>query len=220
VGHPTSPANAHEGSHFLDQRAALAIPVLPGQVQLGDAASAVTATSQGRREPGGIPVMDDHPRHERLDPASVAKRGSEQPGTPSAPCGRRCRSHGYDYQANARPDVCGRPCAPPERQRCPHGYGVLGSSQRLTCRDHPRLMGPMPRGTPAWQRLYAARTARERTNSYAQAVIANGRPRRMRGLNAFRVAGAIRTLAQLLRRALNFVRDVTATRGRLQAVQT
>jgi hypothetical protein len=38
LGDSTYPANANEGTHFLDHRASLAVPVLPGQVQLGDAA--------------------------------------------------------------------------------------------------------------------------------------------------------------------------------------
>jgi hypothetical protein len=42
----------------------------------------------------------------------------------------------------------------------------------------------------------------------------------MRGLKAFRFAGAMRTLAQLLRRALNFVLDVTYTRRQTPVVQT
>jgi hypothetical protein len=42
----------------------------------------------------------------------------------------------------------------------------------------------------------------------------------MRGLKAFRFAGAIRTLAQLLRRALNFVLDVTYTPGKTFVAQT
>ena len=40
------------------------------------------------------------------------------------------------------------------------------------------------------------------------------------GLKAFRFAGAIRTLAQLLRRSLNFVLDVTYTRGKVALAQT
>ena len=84
----------------------------------------------------------------------------------------------------------------------------------MAFKDYPRLIGPIQRGTSAWQRLYAARTASERTNSYDQEVIANSRPLRMRGLKAFRFAGAIRTLAQLLRRALNFVLDVAYTLGK------
>jgi hypothetical protein len=93
-------------------------------------------------------------------------------------------------------------------------------SHRMTFKDHPRLIGPIQRGTPAWQRLYAARSASERTNSYDQEVIANAHPLRMRGLQAFRFAGAIRTLAQLLRRALNFVLDVTSTLGKTPVAQT
>jgi hypothetical protein len=90
----------------------------------------------------------------------------------------------------------------------------------MTFTEHPRLIGPMQRGTSAWQRLYGARTASERTNGSDQEVMANGRALRMRGLKAFRFAGAIRTVAQLLRRALHFVLDVTYTLGRLLVAQT
>ena len=45
-------------------------------------------------------------------------------------------------------------------------------------------------------------------------------PLRMRGLKAFRFAGAIRTLAQLWRRALHFVLDVTYTQGKTPVAQT
>jgi hypothetical protein len=72
----------------------------------------------------------------------------------------------------------------------------------MTFKDHPRLIGPIQRGTSAWQRLYGARSASERANK------------------AFRFAGAIRTLAQLLRRAMNFVLDVSYTRGKSPATQT
>jgi len=220
LGNSTYPANADEGTHFIAHRAALAMPVLPGQVQLGDAAYDVTANSLWRRQQGAIPVFDDHPRREDLSAETLLERGYDQHGTPYAPCGRLCRSKGYDYQANSRQYVCGKSCSDTERKRCPHGYGVRGYSHRMTFKEHPRLIGPRQRGSSAWQRLYGARTASERTNSYDQEVIANGPPPRMRGLKAFRFAGAIRTLAQLLRRALNFVLDVTYTLNRRQLVQT
>ncbi|MFQ5813931.1 MAG: hypothetical protein ACE5I2_12215 [Anaerolineae bacterium] len=220
LGNSTYPADAHEGTHFIDHRAALAMPVLPGQVQLGDAAYDVTANYHWMGERDGIAVFDYNRRNEHLDPASLVKRGYDQHGTPYAPCGRRCRSNGYDYEANSRQYVCGRPCPPEEQQLCPHAYGVRGYSHRMAFRDHPRLIGPIQRGTSAWQRLYAARTASERTNSYDQEVIANGRPPRLRGLKAFRFAGAIRALAQLLRRALNFVLDVTYTLGKSRLART
>jgi hypothetical protein len=220
VGDSTSPADANEGTHFLNHRAALAVPVLPGQVQLGDAAYDVTANYQWLGERGGIAVFAYNPRNEHLDPTSLVNRGYDAYGTPYAPCGRLCRSNGYDYQAQSRQYVCGRQCPPEEQQHCPHRFGVLGYSHRMTFPDHPRLLGPMQRGTPAWQRLYAARSASERTNSDDQEVIANAHPLRMRGLQAFRFAGAIRTLAQLLRRALNFVLDVTYTLGMAPVAQT
>ena len=90
----------------------------------------------------------------------------------------------------------------------------------MSFQDHPRLIGPIQRGPPAWQRIYAARSASERTNSYNQEAIARAHPLRMRGLKAFRFAGAIRTLAQLLRRALTFVLDVTYTLGKISVART
>jgi hypothetical protein len=220
LGNSTYAANAAEGTHFIAHRAALALPVLPGQAQLGDAAYDVTANYLWIRAQGGIPVFDYNPRREDLSPEALVERGYDQHGTPYAPCGRLCRSNGYDYQANSRQFVCGRPCSATERKRCPHGSGVRGYSHRMTCKAHPRLIGPIQRGTSAWHHLYAARTASERTNGYDQEVIAHGRPPRLRGLQAFRFAGATRTLAQLLRRALNFVLDVTSTLSRRQLLQT
>lgn len=220
LGNSTYPADAHEGTHFIEHRDALALPVLPGQVQLGDSAYDVIAHYTWIRDQGGVPVIDYNRRNEDLSPEALLRRGYDQHGTPYAPCGRLCRSNGYDYQANSRQYVCGRSCPPTEQQRCPHRYGVRGYSHRMAFRDHPRLIGPIQRGTPAWQRFYGARTASERTNSYDQEVIANGRPPRLRGLKAFRFAGAVRTLAQLLRRALNFVLDVTSTLRRRQLLQT
>ena len=233
VGTSTYPADAHEGTKFIEHRVALAVPVLAGQVHLGDAANDVTANYHWLHNHGGIAVFDYNPRNEHLDPESLVNRGYDQNGTPYAPCGRLCHSNGYDYQAQSRQYVCGRQCPPEELKRCPHRYGVLGYSHRMTFKDHPRLIGPIQRhlgahfinlaiqrGTPAWQRLYGARSASERINSYDQEVIANAHPLRMRGLKAFRFAGAIRTLAQLLRRALNFVLDVPSTLGKTSLAQT
>jgi hypothetical protein len=220
LGNSTYPADANEGVHFIAHRAALALPVLPGQVQLGDSAYDVIGNYHWLHDRGGTAVFDYNPRNEHLDPESLVKRGYDRYGTPYAPCGRLCHSNGYDYQAHARQYVCGRPCPPEEQQTCPHARGVRGYSHRMTFKDHPRLIGPIPRGTLAWQRLYGARIASERTNSYDQEVIANAHPLRRRGLKAFRFAGAIRTLAQLLRRALTFVLDVTYTLGKVPVAQT
>jgi hypothetical protein len=220
LGNSTYPADANEGSEFLAHRTTLALPVLPGQVQLGDAAYDVTANYLWMHDHGGIAVFDYNRRNEHLDPESLLNRGYDQHGTPYAPCGRLCRSNGYDYQAQSRQYVCGLQCPPKERRRCPHRFGVLGYTHRMTFKDHPRLIGPIQRGSQAWQHLYTARSASERTNSYDQEVVAKAHPLRMRGLKAFRFAGAIRTLAQLLRRSLNFVLDATYTLGKVPMAQT
>jgi hypothetical protein len=211
LGTTTSAADAHEGHEFIAHREALAMLIVPGQVHLGDAAHDVIDNYRWLHDQGGIAVCDYNRRNEHLDPEALRKRGYDHHGTPSAPCGRLCHSNGYDYEAQSRQYVCGRPCPPNERRHCPHRFGVRGYSPRMSFKDHPRLIGPMPRGTPAGQRLDAARRASERTNSYNQEGIAKTHPLRMRGRKAFRFAGAIRTLAQLVRRALNFGLDATYT---------
>jgi hypothetical protein len=220
VGDSTNPANAKEGTGFIPHRSKLAVPVRPGQVQLGDSANDLTANYEWLHQHGAIAVFAYNRRNEHVDETSLLHRGYDQNGTPYAPCGRLCHSNGYDYQAESRQYVCGRPCPPEEQQHCPHRYGVLGYCHRMSFKDHPRLIGPIQRGTKAWQRLYGARSSSERTNSYDQEVVGKAHPLRMRGLKAFRFAGAIRTLAQLLRRALNFVLDVTYTRAQSPVVQT
>jgi hypothetical protein len=219
LGNTTYTADANEGNAFIKHRAALAVPLRPGQVSLGDAAYDVTDNYHWIQDRGGIAVFDYNPRNEHLDAESILKRGYDRYGTPYAPCGRLCRSNGYDYRVNSRQYVCGRPCAADQQLRCLHASKVRGYSHRMAFKDHPRLISPIQRGTPHWRRIYAARTASERTNSYDQEVIANGRSLRMRGLKAFRFAGAIRALAQLLRRALNFVLDVTYTLGKAPLLQ-
>ena len=220
LGQTTSPANASEGTHGIAHRAALAMPVLPGQGPLGDAASDGSANDHWMGDHGGIAVFAYTPRNADRSPEALVERGDDPHGTPSAPWGRRCRSTGYDSQAHARPYVCGRPCLPEEQQACPHASGVRGSRHRMAFKDSPRLIGPIQRGPPTWQRLSAVRTARARTNSSDQDVIATAHPLRMRGLKALRFAGAIRTLAQRLRRALTFVLDVTTPLGQVPVVQT
>jgi hypothetical protein len=146
-------AGTDEGTEFSGHRAALAMPVVPGQVQLGDSANDVTAIYEWLHERGAIAVVAYNRRNEHLDATSLLTRGYDQHGTPYAPCGRLCRSNGYDYQAQSRQYVCGLPCPAEERQHCPHRHGVLGSCHRMAFRDHPRLIGPIRRGSQQWQAL-------------------------------------------------------------------
>jgi hypothetical protein len=213
VGTSTYPAHVAEGSRFLEHRTKVAIPFRPQQIELADAGYDMVDNDQGIRDREGIPIIAYHPRHEDRSPEALRQRGYDEHGTPYAPCGRRCRANGYDYHADGRQYVCGQPCPTVEREPCPHGHKTWGYTRKMAFHDYPRLLGPIQRGTDAWKILYAARTASERTNSYAQEVIANGRPPKLRGLQAFRFAGAIRTLTHLLRRAMTFILDVTYTLG-------
>src|SRR5262249_50829729 len=53
----TEAANTDEGTHFQAHRNKVAIPIVPGQIQLGDAAYDVTTNYQGIRRQGGIPII-------------------------------------------------------------------------------------------------------------------------------------------------------------------
>ena len=219
LGNSTYAANADEGTEFIGHRSALAMPMRPGQIQLADAANDQIANYHWVDDQGGIAVFDYNPRNEHLDAASLLNRGYDQNGTPYAPCGRLCHSNGYDYQAQSRQYVGGLACPTEEQKRCPHRHGVLGYCHRMRFKEYPRLIRPIQRGSKAWHDFYQARSSSERTNSYDQEVVGNAHPLRMRGLKAFRFAGALRTLAQLLRRALNFVLDVTYTQGTMPVTQ-
>lgn len=220
LGNSTYAAGTDEGTEFIGHRSALAMPVLPGQIQLGDSANDQIDNYHWVHNQGGIALFAYNRRNEHLDAESLLKRGYDQHGTPYAPCGRLCRSNGYDYQAQSRQYVCGLQCPSEEQQHCPHRHGVLGYCHRMSFRDHPRLIGPIERGSQPWHKLYGMRSASERTNGYDQEVIAKGSAVKMRGLSAFSFAGAIRTLGQLLRRACNFVLDATYTLGRLHPLRT
>jgi hypothetical protein len=150
IGNSTDPANAKEGTGFIPHRSKLAVPVRPGQIQLGDAANDMTANYKWLHEHGAIAVFDYNRRNEHVDETSLLNRGYDPNGTPYAPCGRLCHSNGYDYEAQSRQYVCGLPCPAAEQKRCPHRYGVLGYSHRMSFKDHPRLIGPIQRGSKAW----------------------------------------------------------------------
>ena len=58
LGTTTDAADANEGTQFIAHRATLAVPVLPGQVQLGDAAYDITVNYCWIHERGGMAVFD------------------------------------------------------------------------------------------------------------------------------------------------------------------
>lgn len=102
LGHSTYAAGADEGSEFIGHRSALAMPVLPGQIQLGDAAYDQIDNYHWVHDHGGVALFAYNRRNEHLDAKSLLTRGYDQYGVPYAPCGRLCRSNGYDYQTQSR----------------------------------------------------------------------------------------------------------------------
>ena len=219
VAHSTYPANADEGNMFLQHRAKAAIPFTPGQVHTLDSAYDQTAIYLQLAQRGVIPLIDYNRRREDLSPEALLERGYDENGAPYAPCGRLCRSNGYDYASESRQFVCSLDCPQEQREGCPHGQMVMGYSHRMSFADYPRLIGPVRRGSERWHCFYATRAASERTNSNDQEVTEMGRKPKLRGLKAFSFSAAIRTLTQLLSRAMNSILDATFTIGRLHPIR-
>ncbi len=215
----THAANVHEGGVFLSHREKVPIDCQPGQLHILDAGYDQKDVYLGLVANGTIPLIAYNPRRENLFRESLLKRGYDDFGTPYAPCGRLCRSNGYDYGTQSRQYVCGLACVGQERAQCPHGSKALGYSHRMSFHRYPRLIGPIQRGTQKWSDLYSLRTASERTNSYSQEVVDEGKSLKLRGLKAFTFAEAMRTLGHLLRKALSFILNVTCTLGRLHPMR-
>lgn len=57
VGNSTYPANTHEGTEFIPHRSQLAVPLRPGQVQLGDSANDIIANYEWLHDRGAIAVF-------------------------------------------------------------------------------------------------------------------------------------------------------------------
>jgi hypothetical protein len=219
VANSTYPANANEGNLFLSHREKAAVSYQPGQLNCMDAAYDQNRIYRALSAKDAIALIAYNPRNENLSEEALRQRGYDRCGTPYAPCGRLCRSNGYNYDSRSRQYICGLACSEQERKQCAHGKKTWGYTRRMSFKDYPRLIGPIRRGSDDWQIFYGLRTASERTNSYSQEVIEEGRRLRLRGIKAFSFAGAIGALTQLLRRALNFVLDVTYTLGRLHPLR-
>ena len=192
-----------------------------GRIHLGDSANDLIANYKWLHDHGAIAVFDYNRRNEHVDETSLLNRGYDAKRHALCPVWP-LMSLQWLRLRGPEPAVCLRP---PVSTR---GATALptplmaswATRHRMSFKDHPRLIGPIQRGSKAWHDLYQARSSSERTNSYDQEVVGKAHPLRMRGLKAFRFAGAIRTLAQLLRRALNFVLDVTYTLGKVPVIQT
>jgi hypothetical protein len=207
----TYPANQDEGNCFFENRRQAQLPFTHGQVYPLDAGYDQTDNYFQFNKEGAIGIISYNQRNEDLSSEALLERGYDQNGVPYAPCGKQCHSNGYNYDNDSRQYVCRKQCEEDERLKCPHGDKTLGFSKKMSFGEFPRLVGPVQRGTPLWQALYNTRSASERVNSYDQEVVAKQKLPKIRGLTAFKFAGAIRTLGQLLARAINFVLNATHT---------
>jgi hypothetical protein len=82
VGNSTYPGNTKEGTEFIPHRSKLVVPVMPGQVHLGDSANDDTANYEWLHDQGAIAVFAYNRRNEHLDETSLLNRGYDQNGTP------------------------------------------------------------------------------------------------------------------------------------------
>ena len=127
-----------------------------------------------------------------LSPQALLARGySPHTAPPMRPVDGCAAPTGTITSPDSRQYVCGLPCPPQERVRCPHGpEGSHSYVHGCIFTDSPRLIGPIRRERRPG-RSSTRRKASERTNSYNQEVIDHGPPPKSGGLRPFGSSGAI-----------------------------
>jgi len=88
----------------------------------------------------------------------------------------------------------------------------------MTIADHPRLVAEIIRGTPERKKVEGLRSPSESINSYAQSCTGLKAPR-VRGDKAFFARAHLSLLALLLRKVVDFIRDMTYLLRRIPAGQ-
>ncbi len=117
------------------------------------------------RQRGAKPLFHYNPRNEKLDAASLRRRGYNEVGWPYAPCGVVMHPNGYDAVAHRVKFICGQAC-PEGHTDCPFRAPQTGCVQNVAVPEDSRLVLEVPRGTRRYKIIFALRSAVERNNDY------------------------------------------------------
>jgi hypothetical protein len=222
VGLSLHPANANEGTVFIEHDAQVTPHDLSKRVHVLDGAYDSASNYAHLRSKGCFPIVDYKPRREDLSPQSLQTRGYDERGWPYADCGCLMPPLEPMTQAGEAVHACHRQCMQDEtcqtQPSCPHWNHPAGQVKRMAIADHPRLVAEIIRGTPERKKVEGLRSPSESVNSYAQSCTGLKSPR-VRGDSAFFARAHLSLLGLLLRKVVDFIRDMTHLLRRIPAGQ-
>jgi hypothetical protein len=175
------------------------------------------------RQRGCLPIITYNPRREDLSPPALQQRGYDEQGWPLADCGRPMPPLTPLADGQQTHHACQHQCqmaAPPQAEPlCPFLQQELGQTRTMRIADLPRLVAEVVRGTPEREKVEGLRSPSESVNSFTQTCCGLKAPR-LRGDDAFFARAHLSILATLLRKAADFIQDMTRLVKRLDESQT
>jgi len=209
----TKPGSTSVGELFIPLREQIKKfhPQQKAKIDLGDCGLDDTEVYEYILEDGSIPVIAYNKRGEDLSDESLKQRGYNQNGWPYAPCGYLCRPNGFDSKEKRASFSCRRQCLsypegiPNPIRNCSYQNRAEGFTRHFSHKQYPRLINPVLRGTRRWKKLYAYRTASERTNGAANDINPVLDKPKVRGLKRAAILGIFAATVVLLKRFIGFI---------------
>jgi hypothetical protein len=222
----TIAGNAEEGNTFIPlQEQILKFHQVHPKTHLLDAKYDELHNYEYARKHGAVALISYNKRNEKLDINALLKRGYDQNGWPYVPyCHLPTRPNGFDPSTQRLSFSCFKQCVNSKLpahlelyRNCPHRANKLGFSTHSSIAQHPRLILEIPRGTERFQKVFALRSASERTNSTLKEDNGILRKPPVRSLKRAAVVSQMGVITTLLDRVMRFVIDNTIAERKYNA---
>ena len=212
----TKPGNTPLGDLFIPLREQIKKfhPQQQAKIDLGDCGLDEIEIYDYILNDGSIPVIAYNRRGEKLTEEAMRQRGYNQDGWPYGPCGCLCRPNGFDNNERRASFPCRKQCLsypesiPHPIKNCRYRDKSEGFVKHHSHKKYPRLINPVLRGTRRWKKLYAYRTASERTNGAANDINPILDKPKVRGLKRAAILGIFAAMVVLLKRVIGFILKV------------
>ncbi|KAF0119120.1 MAG: Uncharacterized protein FD151_2068 [bacterium] len=211
AGSITEPGNMYEGNFFPVLRKSITDrhPDLKIKLDVGDGHYDDTPNYPLVYSLESSPIFTYNSRGENHTPEALKARGYDMNGTPFAPCGILTRWRSFDPKRKASAFSCFKNC-PSTADDCEHKTNQHGFSTKMSQIKHPRLILRYHRGSGIFGKLFAFRTASERTNSTAVDDLRILKKPRVWSLERAECLTQRGFLAVLLKKVFTFFAKITA----------
>lgn len=211
AGSISGPASIYEGSFFPSLRKAITDrhPSLNIKLDVGDGHYDDTFNYPFVYSLESIPIFTYNSRGENHSPEALKARGYDINGTPFAPCGTLTRWRSFDPKEKRSSFSCFKNC-PSTANGCLHRENLHGFSTHMSQLKHPRLILRYHRGSGIFRKLFAFRTASERTNSTAVNDLRILKKPKIWSLERAKSLTQLAFIATLLKKVFSFIAKITA----------